>query len=307
MDAKDDIAAAIENKGVTVPSETKLDAYSALIDEIAVGGSVPNEKGCQFLRLRRDTCRRIHHCGGAGVVRTSHGSPDHSGDDVPLTFQEWNYSLAHVNATTGKLNVGATYITTDGKTHMRLRLTAVTGYAVPIYFNKSDTSTLRLQLIDLSDDSVVWSTTNSSSGNQNETVSGVSSPGDYDLTWEITSGSGTYRFGGGGSTTTVIGGSTQDYKNTLLAVFIGDNVTHIGNYAFNYCNSLASVTIPSGVISISSSTFDTCYSLTSVTIPSGVISISAYVFRYCYSLASVTIPSGVTSISDKRILLLLFP
>ena len=36
--AKTDLKTAIENKGVTVPSSTKLDGYAALVDSIETGG-----------------------------------------------------------------------------------------------------------------------------------------------------------------------------------------------------------------------------------------------------------------------------
>lgn len=37
--AKADLKTAIENKGVTVPSSTKLDGYADLVDSISSGGS----------------------------------------------------------------------------------------------------------------------------------------------------------------------------------------------------------------------------------------------------------------------------
>lgn len=37
--AKADLKSAIENKGVTVPSSTKLDGYADLVDSIEAGGS----------------------------------------------------------------------------------------------------------------------------------------------------------------------------------------------------------------------------------------------------------------------------
>ena len=49
-------------------------------------------------------------------------APDHSSDTIPLTFQGWNYTLAQVNALTDKCNIGATYIPTDGKTHLTIHI-----------------------------------------------------------------------------------------------------------------------------------------------------------------------------------------
>ena len=63
-----------------------------------------------------------------------------------LTAQEWNYTLAQIQ-TIVKADVGVTYITTDGKTYAYLRLTVVSGLTPSIYFTKSDTSTLTLELL----------------------------------------------------------------------------------------------------------------------------------------------------------------
>lgn len=48
--------------------------------------------------------------------------PQHKG----LTFQKWNYSLESVKAATKKLNVGALYITDDGKTRLYINIPAST-------------------------------------------------------------------------------------------------------------------------------------------------------------------------------------
>ena len=65
--AKSDIATAITNKGVTVPSGTKLDGMAALINSISGGGDVIikqvrfNPSG-NYL-LSSDKCVITHNCG----------------------------------------------------------------------------------------------------------------------------------------------------------------------------------------------------------------------------------------------------
>lgn len=54
-------------------------------------------------------------------------APDHSQDEVPLTFQEWNYTLEEINALDHIADVGANYITTDGKTYVYFYLNKATG------------------------------------------------------------------------------------------------------------------------------------------------------------------------------------
>lgn len=69
--------------------------------------------------------------------------PDHSTDDIPLTFRGWNWTLEEVNALTRKADVGALYSPTDSKTHFTIRLTPTSGLTVTIgWFSRSATSTL---------------------------------------------------------------------------------------------------------------------------------------------------------------------
>ena len=58
-------------------------------------------------------------------------APDHSADEVPLTFDEWNWSLADIKTyntsyPTADINVGANYHTTDGKNHFYFNITSNT-------------------------------------------------------------------------------------------------------------------------------------------------------------------------------------
>ena len=56
-------------------------------------------------------------------------SPTHDG----LTFQGWNYTLEQVKAFTRPMNVGAMYITDDGKTRLYIRIAAEGRMNVPLY------------------------------------------------------------------------------------------------------------------------------------------------------------------------------
>ena len=65
--AKSDISTAITNKGVTVPSGTKLDGMAALIDSISGGEDViikqvPFHPSMNYL-LSKDDCVITHNCG----------------------------------------------------------------------------------------------------------------------------------------------------------------------------------------------------------------------------------------------------
>ena len=245
-------------------------------------------------------------------------APDHSADDVPLTFQEWNYTLTAVNGTTQKIDVGATYITTDGKTHFKIRVTAVSGGTVPFYFLKSNASdTLSIDFGD-------GQTANSDSISQAVTFTPATplAVGEYDVKVWISSGSGKYYLGNNSSGYVVVGGSTQNYRNTLLQAFVGNNVIgfrgyafyqcyvlssitisnsviSFGHYVFQSCRSLSSVVIPSSVTSCGYSPFDVCKSLSFASVPSGFIWVNPNAFSQCNALSSVVIPSGVTSVQNS--------
>ena len=52
QNAKANIKTSIENKGVTVPDDAKLDAFPALIDDIQAGGSGETHANPDFYELR---------------------------------------------------------------------------------------------------------------------------------------------------------------------------------------------------------------------------------------------------------------
>jgi hypothetical protein len=204
-----------------------------------------------------------------------------------LTFYAWNYTdLTNIQR---DLDIGAIYNTTDNKTHAFVTITPTTGYSLPVYFYKSDGSTLT---ISWGDGSADYTTTTSGNLNTSHTYS---TAGTYEITMWINSGSGTYSFGNGSDTTSFTGGNTQSYRNALYSLYIGDNVTQIIGYAFNLCTSLSLVTIKHGILSIGSTAFSST-KITNLNIPSSCTSLSTYVFSNAYSLQSISIPNQVTSI-----------
>jgi len=210
-------------------------------------------------------------------------------DSTYLTFNTWNQVSKKI---TSNKDIGAIYNTVNNKTYAKIRLTTISGLSPTLYLNKSDSSTL----------TVDWGDGNTStftnSGNFNTGEHNYSEAGDYVITMWISSGSGTYSFGNGSESTTFVGGSKQNYRNTLLSLFIGNSVTSIGDAAFAGCFSLKSISIPNSVTSIGEYAFYNCNSLTYISIPNSVTSIGNGAFDYCYSLTSISIPNSVTSIGN---------
>ena len=226
----------------------------------------------------------------AQALTTLPDGPAHDG----LVFQGWNWPLEKINALTRPMNVGAMYITDDGKTRLHIRIWDTVRSNVPLYISQTVANGVT---IDWGDGSATE--TLAGTGNVNTTHQ-YTAVGDYTVTLAPAEGC-TLGLGTGSSSYCVMG-STENkgivYCNLLQDVRIGTNVTEIRGSAFRNCYSLASITIPEGVTSIGISAFYNCYSLASITIPEGVTSIGDSAFYSCYSLASITIQEGVTSIGS---------
>jgi len=221
-------------------------------------------------------------------------APDHSSDTIPLTFQEWNYTLAQVNALTDKANIGATYIPTDGKTHLTINIAELGRMVVSLVFNQTVSNGVT---IDWGDGSLPETFTGTGARVATHTYSAA---GTYDITLDVTSG--VLGFGANSSGICVMGltgNNDRVYCNMLKSVRIGNSVTTISDYTFNYCYGLASVTIPDSVATIGSRAFAYCYSLASVIIPNSVTTIGDYAFSTCSALASVAIPNSVATIGSR--------
>ena len=218
-------------------------------------------------------------------------APTHDG----LTFQGWNWSLENVNILIRSMNIGAMYITDDGKTRLHIHIVDKTRSTVPLRISQTVANGITIDWGD-------GSTTETLAGTGNVNTSHVYGvAGDFTISLTVADGC-TLGFGynsNGYCVMGITGNSSIVYCNMLQNVEIGSGVTSIGNSAFSSCSSLSSITIPDGVTSIRSSAFTSCYSLSSITIPDGVTSIGSYAFQYCYSLSSITIPDGVTSIGSS--------
>ena len=216
--------------------------------------------------------------------------PTHDG----LTFQGWNWSLENVNALTRPMNVGAMYITDDGKTRLYIHIADKARSTVPLYLQQTAD---RGVTIDWGDGSAMETLTGTGTVNMSHAYGAAG-----DFTISLTANDGcTLGFGHGSSSYCVMGSTNNDraYCNMLQKVEIGSGVTNIGDYAFSGCYSLSSITIPDRVTSIGGYAFSNCRSLSSITILVGVTNIGANAFLYCTSLSSITIPDGVTSIESN--------
>lgn len=215
-----------------------------------------------------------------------------------LTCQGWNYSLADAQSyvtTYGVCDIGATYITDDGKTRLYIRIAAPGRMTVPLCFTQTAANGVT---IDWGDGSATETLSGTGEKNPTHTYTDV---GSYIIALQVNSG--TLGLGSGYSSECIMG-STSDtnkvYCNMLQKAEIGSGITSIGSYAFSGCFSLATVTLPNSVTSFTGSNmFNSCRSLASMVIPKSVTSLgSSNVFNACQSLTAVSIPNSVTSLGN---------
>lgn len=181
--------------------------------------------------------------------------PSHEG----LTCQGWNWSLADLKATNRKMNVGAMYITDDGKTRIYIHLEeGRTSPMLGVCPNGTVTvdwgdGTAHDTLTGTSTSTIKWTPTHN-----------YAAPGDYVIKLTVSGTMGFYGVTTSNQYSAILrysSGADQRnhvYQNSVKRVEIGDGVTSIGNHVFRNCSSLASVTIPDSVTSIGTSAFQNC-------------------------------------------------
>ena len=293
--ARTAIAGAITAKGGTVAAGDGFEDFPTDIATIPTGGSGVSANDVTFYDYD-GTVTNSYSKADFLALTAMPSNPTHEG----LTSQGWNWSLADAKSYVtkyGRLNIGQMYITSDGKTRIKIKLEE--GRTEPVLGLGINGSVD----VDWGDGTSHGEMTGSNVSTLVQLQHVYAAAGEYTISLTVTGvmaflGDNTYRSGllRKSGVTSATSTESRAYQNAVQEVYIGSGVTSIANYAFYNCYSLASVTIPDGVTSIGAGAFHICYSLASVTIPDGVTSIGANAFLNCSSLASVTIPDGVTSI-----------
>ena len=311
------VADAIRAKGNTTDPLAYPDEFVTAIGNIQAGGGSAAEGDITFYDYE-GTIVESWTLAELATKTALPAYPSHEG----LICQGWNWSLADLKSTNRKMNVGAMYITDDGKTRIYIHLEeGRTSPMLGVCPNGTVTvdwgdGTTPDTLTGTSTSTVKWTPTHN-----------YAAPGDYVIKLTVSGtmgfyGSATYnqygailRYSSGtdprnqlyhscvkrlevGDGVGDIGSETFWYCYALTSITLPNSVTNIGNRAFMNCYALTSITLPNSVTNIGTRVFMNCYALTSVSIPSGVTSVGQYVFYNNYSLTSVSIPEGVTSIGS---------
>ena len=288
---------AVTAKGGTTPQAETVAGLADAIGTIPTGGS--SATGAPGDITFYDYDGTIVTSWTLAELATKTALPDYPSHEG-LTCQGWNWSLADLKTTNRKMNVGAMYITDDGKTRIYIRLEE--GRTSPM-LGVCPNGTVTVDWGD-------GTTPDTLTGTSTKTVKwtpnhAYAAPGEYVIELTVDGTMGFYGTSTSNQYSAILRYSSASdsrnyaYRNSIEQIELGSSVTSIANNAFSSCYSLASITIPDSVTSIANNAFSSCYSLTSVTIPDGVTSIGQSAFNYCYSLASITIPDGVTSIGQS--------
>lgn len=225
--------------------------------------------------------------------------PSHDG----LTFQGWNWGLSYAHNYVydyGKLNIGAMYITDDGKSRIYIHLEenqlhpyfglGLLGSVVVDWGDGSPTDILTGNAFDM--------------GTANYIDHQYDAPGDYVIT--VTTNGVDYAFTGATSIfsqSILRRSATPSYSDELFnpaikKIEMGERAYIRGN-AFYKCLSMETITIPDHVDIIPTNAFYFCYILKEVVIPDSVSTIQGSAFANCYNLAHTLIPPNVITLGDS--------
>ena len=291
------VASAIREKGGTSDPLVYPDGFVAAIGNIQTGGgTTPGAPGDITFYDYDGTIVTSWTLEELATKTALPDYPSHEG----LICQGWNWSLADLKTTNRKMNVGAMYITDDGKTRIYIRLEE--GRTSPM-LGVCPNGTVTVDWGDgTTPDTLTGTSTSTVKWTPNHAYA---APGEYVIKLTVDGAMGFYASSSNGELSAILRYSSgaddrnRVYRNSVMRVEIGSGIQSISNFAFMSCFSLVSITIPNGVTSIGNTVFYNCYTLASIAIPNGVTSIGGTMCANCTRLASITIPGSVTNIGQS--------
>ena len=195
-----------------------------------------------------------------------------------LICQEWNWSYEDAReyvAEYGILDVGATYITDDGKTRLYIRIAAEGRMDVPLYFQQTVANGVTIDWGDGTPTETLDST------GKVKTTHRYASIGDYMISLDVDDKCRLILGHGTDYASSLLG--SYLFGSTLQRICVGKN-TDISTYAFRMHHALETVVLPNHITTINSAAFYQCYSLRFIVIPASTINIDTNSFRECQSL-----------------------
>lgn len=238
-------------------------------------------------------------------------APDHSGDEIPLTSQGWNWTLTEVREQLAAMPeqtvyVGQMYVPTDGKTHLLIYIDPETPSARRDMIIRVGSSVLGGVTIGWGDGNTT-TTANTQQTDYGHTYDGT---GWFDITLTATDGTiilgGTNNSSSGTRYYSIFG--TRAMTDTTHCVylrarirhaFIGQGITDLTYGSFCMCHCLETITLPNGLISAGNNAMYSCHELKCVIFPRGVTKINSAIIQGDIGLRSVSLPYTVTNITNN--------
>ena len=222
--------------------------------------------------------------------------PSHDG----LICQGWNWSLDALKALNRRMEVGAVYITDDGKTRVYISLQE--GRTSPVlgcYVN----GTVTVDWGDGTSPDVLTGT--DITAVQWTPCHDYAEAGDYVISLTVDGEMAIYGDAGSDDYCRLLRYSSaadprnRIYNASIKKIEIGAGVTSIGSCAFYYCYSMKSVTIPEGITSIGERAFYYCNNLSAVILPDGTVSTGGYLCYYGAALKVFSMPDGFAELGGS--------
>lgn len=216
--------------------------------------------------------------------------PSHDG----LVCQGWNWTLQDIKDAGRELDIGALYITDDGKTRLYVDVDTETWDDFVLNYRQSAYNSVT---IDWGDGSVPESVGTSLITTIRHTYA---QSGAYMITLTVAEGKA-LRFGASDGSTMLIAMDEADMGRCamLKKVEMGANIEFVNIATFRGCARLESVSVLSGVPFDGSRLFEQCTTLRAIVV-GGTFTISQS-FYNCSNLRAIATPKGTTQRNDYAI------
>lgn len=284
------VANAIRAKGGTTEQLVYPDGFVTAIGNIQTGGT-PSEPPAEADINFYDYDGTLLYAWSLDELAGKTALPDLP-TRAGLTCQGWNWTLPEIKALGRKVQVGANYITDDGKTRLYITIPDVVSTGtIPLCFLQTVANGVT---VDWGDGSAAQTF----AGTGEIQTSHQFTAGDHIITLAVADGC-TLTLGRNATVRNVLGTygtSRRSVMSILKRVEIGKNVTRLGSCGFIQCGQLKTITVPTSLTSVGANTFESCGSLRAFIVPKGCTIGELSSFFANYSLRVLSIPNGVTKI-----------
>lgn len=204
-----------------------------------------------------------------------------------LICQGWNWTLEQIKSFGLQVDVGAVYITDDGKTRIKIDISTMLISNVTLNFGDAIVN------IDWGDGSAIETSLSTESAQQY--THQYAATGVYTISLEVVRG--TLRLGGNDATRPLIGGSANDSTRCATEVYCGSNIAaKVGWLSLQYSRKLRILTIPEGVTELDAGIINNCNNFRILVMPKTTIKTATIASSRAVRVVSV--PWGVTGMGS---------